>query len=46
MKKSERVSPESRERAVRMVLDHQAEYSSQWAAMSSIVQRLAAPQKH
>jgi transposase len=29
-------SPEVRERAVRMVWEHQAEYESQWAAMESI----------
>ena len=33
---SKKFSPEVRERAVRMVLDHQGEYASQWAAMVSI----------
>jgi len=31
-----RYSPEVRERAVRMVLEHVSEYSSQWAAIGSI----------
>jgi hypothetical protein len=34
--RSRRYSPEVRERAVRMVLEHQHEYSSQWAAIISI----------
>ena len=33
---SRRYSPEVRERAVRMVLEHQREYASQWAAIVSI----------
>lgn len=34
--RSRRYSPEVRERAVRMVLEHQHEYASQWAAIVSI----------
>src|ERR1700691_4782108 len=33
--------PEIRERAVRMVFDHQGEYSSQWAAIQSIAAKLS-----
>ena len=40
MKKSTRYSPEVRERAVRMVLEHQAGYDSQWAAMVSVASKL------
>jgi transposase len=36
MSRSSRYSPEVRERAVRMVLDHQGDYSSQWQAVISI----------
>ena len=40
MNKTTRYSPEIRERAVRMVFEHQAEYDSQWAAMHSIAAKI------
>jgi transposase len=40
MNKTTRYSPEIRERAVRMVFEHQAEYDSQWAAMGSIAAKI------
>lgn len=36
---SRRYPPEFRERAVRMVLEHQQEYGSQWAAIVSIAEK-------
>ena len=37
--------PEVRERAVRMVFDHQGEYPSQWKAIESIAAKLAINQR-
>ena len=41
MKTTKRYSPEVRERAVRMVFDHQGEYDSQWAALNSIASKIS-----
>ena len=40
MNKSNKFSPEVRERAVRMVQEHRGEYSSQWAAVESIAPKI------
>ena len=40
-----RYSPEVRERAVRMVVEHQREYASQWAAIGSIAAKIGCTQE-
>jgi transposase len=38
--KTYKYSPEIQERAVRMVLEHPHEYSSQWAAINAIASKI------
>lgn len=40
MAKQQRFSPEVRERAVRLVREHQREYETQWAAITSIASKI------
>jgi len=40
MNKTKKFSPEVRERAVRMVLEHRGEYPSLWAAVESIAPKI------
>jgi transposase len=40
MSNSNRYSPEVRQRAVRLVFDHEHDYPSQWAAIRSIAEKI------
>ena len=40
MSEPKKYSPEVRERAVRMVFDHEHDYPSQWAAIRSIAEKI------
>ncbi len=40
MSRQGRFSPEIRERAVKLVLEHQGEYDSQWAAIGSVAAKI------
>ncbi len=45
MTKNTRFSPEVRQRAIRMVLESQGEYDSQWAAICSIAPKIGCTPK-
>lgn len=40
MGRASRYSPEVRERAVRLVLEHESQYESQWAAIRSVASKI------
>ena len=40
MGRPSRYSPEVRERAVRLVLEHEGQYDSEWSAMRSIAEKI------
>jgi transposase-like protein len=40
MSRASKFSPEVRERSVKMVLEHQGEYESQWAAIMSVAAKV------
>ena len=40
MARQRRFSPEVRDRAIRMVREHESEYSSEWAAIRSVAEKI------